>query len=270
MINPIAIYHFKKIFNNQKRVLGVVIIFAFLIEIIFTLILSTSVMKIFIESYYKILPLSARQLTGFLGQNFSGKQFIAFGYNHPAILFILIFIPISISVRYITAEIENRSIELLALRIHPRYRMVITQYVFTLFMLAMVFTAMFCGSLLGKHITGLSEDIDVVLLLKICGTGFLFFSTIAAGVTFIATIKRERSQAMSWSIAIILILFVYDAIIRIWQQAYFLKPYSLFNWYQPVSIAAKEYNFQAGIPLLLGLSGLFIFLSIYSYSRRDL
>jgi len=137
-------------------------------------------------------------------------------------------------------------------------------------MIFLIFLAMFIGSMAGKYFTGLSSEVDEVLILKIISIGFLFFSAIAAMVTFVASVFSEKSQSFSWNIGWILFLFVFDALIRLWDQAHFLKPYSLFNWYQPVSIATKNYTYESGIPLLLGLIILFIFLAIYNFNRRDL
>lgn len=269
-INPVSFHHLKKIFKNQKRVMAILMLFGFVLELLITIILSTSVMRTFVESYFKLLPPIVKQLTGFLGQNFVGSQFIAFGYNHPAILFALIFISVSIAARYITAEIEHRSVELLALRLFPRYKIVITQYVFIIFMIVMVYLGMFLGSVIGKHITGLTSEVNVIMLIKIIGTGILFFSAVGAIVTFIATKVNERSMALAWSIGIMLFLFVYDAIIRLWEQAAFLKTYSLFEWYQPVNIATKNYDFKTAVPLLLFLIILFLYMAIRSFKKRDL
>ena len=267
---PVSFHHFKKLFKNQIRVLIVLMLFAFLIELLIAVILSTSVTRNYIESYFSLMPPAFKQLTGFLGQGFVGKQFLAFGYNHPAILFILIFVSVSIAARYITTEIENRSIEILSLRLYPRYRILLTQYSFMLFMIFMIFLGMFSGSLAGKYFTGLSTEVDEVLILKIVGIGFLFFSAVGAIVTFIATLFSERSLAFAWSIGVILFLFVFDALIRLWDQAHFLKPYSLFNWYQPVNIATNTYDFTIGIMVLIMLIVLFLCLAVYNFNRRDL
>ena len=270
MQNPVSFHHFRKIFKNQKRVMAVLMLFGFILELLITIILSTSVMRNFLEGYFKLLPPAVKHLTGFLGQNFAGSQFIAFGYNHPAILFALIFISVSIASRYITAEIEHRSIELLALRLFPRYKIIVTQYVFIVFMIFMIFLGMFCGTVAGKHFTNMTSEINVIMISKIIGTGILFFSAIGAIVTFIATKTNERGLALAWSIGVLLFLFVYDAIIRLWEQADFLKPYSLFNWYQPVNIATKNYNFIVGITLLVFLNVFFLSMAIRSFKKRDL
>lgn len=266
----ISAYHFKRIFYNQKRVIFLVMLLAFILEFFFTIILSTSTIRKFAENYFKLIPPIVKQMTGFLGEGFVGSQFIAFGYTHPAILFMLSFISVSIATRYITAEIEGRSIELLALRLLPRYRIVLTSYFFSIVMIVLIYSAMISGSLLGRVMENLDKDIDLLVLLKIVGVGILFFAVISAMVTWVATLFSERGSALAWGIGLILTLFVIDAIIRLWPTIDFLKPYSFFNWYQPVDIATNRYDFSTGIPVLVILAFLFIVFSVISFNKRDL
>jgi hypothetical protein len=251
-------------------VIFLVMLLAFTIEFFFAIILSTSTIRQFAETYFKLLPPLIKQMTGFLGEGFVGSQFIAFGYTHPAILFMLTFMSVSIATRYISAEIEGRSIELLGLRLLPRYRIVLTPFFFTIVATALIYISMAAGSLAGREILDLQGDINLVVLFKIAGIGMLFFSAISAIVTLVATISAERGSALAWSIGIILSLFVIDAIIRLWPMIDFLKPYSFFNWYQPVEIATGRYDFQIGIPVLLILTPLLLILSVIVFNKRDL
>jgi len=268
--SPVSLHHFRRIFKNQKRVIFLVMLLAFLIEFFFTIILSTSTIRQFAETYFKLLPPLVKQMTGFLGEGFVGSQFIAFGYTHPAILFMLTFVSVSIATRYITAEIEGRSIELLALRLLPRYRVVLTPYFFMIVSTALIYFAMAAGSLCGREILDLSNDIEPFVLLKIVVTGMLFFSAIGAIVTLVSAMSSERGSALAWSIGIILSLFVIDAIIRLWEKIEFLKPYSFFNWYQPVDIATGRYDFNTGISVLLILTPFFLILAVITFNKRDL
>ena len=270
LISPVSKQQFKRMFMNQKRVILLVMFFGFAIEFLFTAILSTSAIRQFAETYFKLMPPMIKQMMGFMGESFVGSQFIAFGFTHPAILFMLCFVPISMSSRYITAEIEGRSIELLALRLLPRYRIVLSTYFFILIMLVAIFFSMMGGSLFGREMMGLTNDIQPLLLFKIVGIGLLFFAAIGSIVTFISSLHSERGAALSWNIGVVLFLFVFDAIIRLWPKVYFLKPYSLFNWYQPVSIATGKYDFFIGIPLLASILILFLAGSVYWFNRRDL
>jgi ABC-type transport system involved in multi-copper enzyme maturation permease subunit len=268
--SPVSKQQFKRMFKNQSRIILLLMFFGFAIEFMFTIILSTSTIRQFAETYFKLIPPMVKQMLGFMGESFMGSQFIAFGFTHPAILFMLCFVPISIASRYITAEIEGRSIELLAIRLMPRSRIIFSSYFFSVSILFAIYLAMISGSLVGAEIMGLKDDIPLVLLLKIAGVGLLFFAAIGSISTFISSLLSERGTALSWNIGVILLLFVFDALIRLWPKVAFLKPFSLFNWYQPVNIANGKYDFFIGLPLLALILILFLSASVYYFNRRDL
>ena len=134
--SPISKQQMKRMFMNQKKIIFLLMLFGFTIEFLYTVILSTSAIRQFAESYFKLMPPMIKQMMGFMGENIMGIQFIAFGFTHPALLFMLCFVPISIASRYITAEIEGRSIELLAIRLIPRERIVFSTYGFIITVLS--------------------------------------------------------------------------------------------------------------------------------------
>ncbi|KAA3610442.1 MAG: hypothetical protein D8M58_05485 [Calditrichaeota bacterium] len=263
-------HQIKRMFKNQKKIIFLLMFFAFMVEFFFTVILSTSTIRQFAESYFKLMPPMVKQMLGFMGDGFVSSQFIAFGFGHPALLFILCFVSISIAGRYITAEIEGRSIELLAIRILPRNKIIFSTYFFILITILAIYFSMISGSFLGGEIMGVSDDVPFMLLIKMAGIGILFFAAISAIVTFISSIHSERGMALAWNIGLILFLFVFDALIRLWPKVSFLKPYSLFNWYQPVNIATGKYNLLIGIPLLSIILISFLIATVYKFNRRDL
>ena len=245
-------------------------LFTFFIQFLFTFILSASAIRKFAETYFKLLPPVIKQLIGFFGETFMGSQFIAFGYTHPAILFMMCFIPVAVASRYITGELENRSIEILSSRLLPRRAIVLTPYLFIVISFICIYGTMLAGSLLGCFLLNLNEDIQPLILLKIVAIGLLFFSAISSLALYICTLFSERGKALVWNSGIILFAFVFDAIVRLWDEIAFLKPYSLFNWYQPVNIATKQYDYKIGVPLLTLLTIVFIIAAVRHFNQRDL
>lgn len=262
--------HFKRIFNDQKKILLLLGILVFIFQFLYTLILSTSTIRKFAEAYFKLIPPMVKQIMGMVGESFVGSQFIAFGYTHPTILFIFSLVAISIASRYITAEIEGRSIELLALRIKPRSYLISVPFIFIILTQVGLFILMFTGSLTGRFFLGLHNEVPIPMLLKVISIGVLFFAALTAIITYISTLFNQRSKAVGWGIGFVLLSFVFDTIIRVWSKINFLKPFSFFNWYQPVNIATEKYHFIVGIPLLLTLLMLFIILALRHFNQRDL
>ncbi len=266
----ISLQQFKRILGSQRFVLPLLMLLGFAWQMLYVVILSSSAMRRLAEAYFAIMPPAFKKFMSIMGAGFSSEQFLAFGYTHPSMLFILAFVPVAIAGRFISAEMEGRSIELLALRIFPRSKLVITTWLYTLLAHILLFTAMMSGTLAGQAFTGLSDGLTVGLILKIILTGLLFFTAVNSMVTFGATLFDNRGRAMAWSIGFLLIAFIFDALVKVWEQAAFLKNYSLFHWYQPVDIINGKYDFTTGSIVLLLLTLFFLGAAMVHFSRRDM
>ncbi|HHM01893.1 MAG TPA: hypothetical protein ENJ15_02700 [Caldithrix abyssi] len=261
---------FKRIFKSQRYVLPLLMLLAFAWQMLYVVILSSSAMRKLAEAYFAIMPPAFKKFMSIMGSGFSGEQFLAFGYTHPSMLFILSFVPVAIAGRFITAEMEGRSIELLAIRLFPRSRLVMTTWLYTFVAHALLFSAMMGGTLAGQAATALSDGLPAALIVKIILSGLLFFTAINSMITFAATLFDNRGKAMAWGIGFLLIAFIFDALVKVWEQAAFLKNYSLFHWYQPVDIVNGKYDYGVAIAVLALLTLFFLGAAVVHFSRRDM
>ena len=267
MISP---QQFKRIFKSQRYVLPLLMLVAFAWQMLYVVILSSSAMRQLAEAYFAIMPPAFKKFMSIMGAGFSSEQFLAFGYTHPSMLFILSFVPVAIAGRFITAELEGRSIELLAIRLFPRSRLIFSTWLYIFLAHVLLFTAMMGGTLAGQALTGLDDGLAGGLILKIIMSGQLFFTAINSIMVFSATLFDNRGRAMAWGIGFLLIAFIFDALVKVWEQAAFLKNYSLFHWYQPVDIVNGKYDFSTGIPVLTLLTLFFLGAAVFHFSRRDM
>lgn len=265
------LHHLKKMFRNQRWILLMLSIFGFLFHLIFTAILSTTEVRSFANEIYKIIPPVFRSMAGF-GDSASliSGRLIAFGYNHPASLLMLMFIPISAASRYITAEIENKTVDILLIRLYPRSRLVTDTLIFCITGQVILYVFMVIGTFTGRFVFGLQEEFSMLPVLKIMGIGILFYTAVSVIVIFIAVNRSERGGTLSVSVGFFLFFYVIDAIARIWDKAAFLKPYSLFNYYRPGEIAGGQYNFVNSIYILAIIIIIFFGIALYIFHHRDL
>ena len=251
-------------FKNQWIILLLTGLFLLLIQYVFVVVLATSELRKFADSYFKLIPPFVKQFIGFTGIGLSDSQFIAFGYYHPAVLLLTTIVPIMLAGRYVSSELEGRSVELMILRLYPRYRLLTTPIFFTIIAIVFLFIMMSIGTWAALYFWDLQDAFTVKLSFEIAGTGVLFFTTITLFTFMITTFNQERSRATSWSTGFILFFFVLDALIRLWPQIDFLKPYSLFQYYNSMSIANGQFDFMLSILILTGLSVLF---SVITFQR---
>lgn len=261
----------KKMWKNQRGIILGMCGFGFFFHFIFTAMLATSEIRALADGMYQLIPPMFRSMAGF-GESASllGSRLIAFGYNHPASLLMLMFIPISASSRYVTAELENHTVDILLTRYQPRYRLILTVMVFSVAGIVVLFFSMAFGSFFGRWVFGLQEEFSIISILRLVGTGILFYSAISSVVIMISVTSKERGKTVALSSGIMLLFYVLDAIARLWNKAAFLKKVSLFNFYRPGDIVGGNYPFDTAILVLSAISIIFFLLAIYIFRRRDL
>jgi len=266
----ISIRQFARIARSQRRILPLLILIAAAWQSLYTFILSSSSLRELMEAYMTLMPPVFRRFLSLTGAGFSAQQFLAFGFTHPSMLFVLIFVPVAISSRFITGEIEGRSVEILALRIFPKRRLVGSAWLFTLFAHTLIFAGMMTGSMVTQQMSGLKDGLPWQDLWRIVLTGLLFFTAVNSMVTALATLFSARGRAMAWSIGFLLSAFIFDALVKVWEQADFLKPWSLFHWYQPVDVVNGKYDYGTAVILLSLLMVLPLIWALEHFEKRDI
>jgi len=261
----------KKMWKNQRVILLALSGFGFVFHFLFTAMLATSEIRSIADGMYQLIPPMFRNLAGFGDStNLLGSRLIAFGYSHPASLLMLMFIPISNSSRYVTAELENHTVDILLIRYQPRYRLILTVLIFSMSGIILLFLSMAMGSFFGRWVFDLQQDFSIVSILRLVGIGTLFYMAISCVVAMISVSSRERGKTVAWSTGLLLFFYVLDAIGRLWNKAAFLKKVSLFDLYRPGDIVGGNYPFDVAIFILMGLIVVFLFLAVYIFGRRDL
>jgi ABC-2 type transport system permease protein len=261
----------KKMWKNQRGIILGMCAFAFIFHLIFTAMLATSEIRALADGMYQLIPPMFRSMAGFgESSNLLGSRLIAFGYSHPASLLMLMFIPISVLSRYITAELENHTVDILLTRYQPRYRLIITVMVFVVIGIVLLFSSMASGSFFGRWLFGLEKEVAIISILRLVGIGILFYLTISSIVLMLSVISKEKGRTVALASGLMLILYVLDAIARLWNKAAFLKKASLFNLYRPGDIVGGNYPFDIAIILLSAISVIFFCIALYIFRRRDL
>lgn len=261
----------KKMFINQRWILLMLCLFGFLFHLVFTAILATAEIRTFANSFYQLIPPVFRSMAGFGDSaNLMSSRLIAFGYNHPASLLTLMFIPLSTASRYISSEIENRTVDILLTRLFPRHRLLTSTLVFIVFSLLALYLSMVSGTFTGRLLFSLQNEFSMISIIRIFIIGLLFFTAVATVVLFIAVHYPERGKTISISAGLLLFLYVVDAIARIWDRAAFLQNISFFNLYRPGAIAGGGYDFAGSIFLLILIASAMFAAALFRFHRLDL
>ena len=269
MISNLKIGYFKKIYFDQKYVLLVLFLFVFLFEFAWVWILFKSDIGNFVNNYATYLPQSITNMIGFqAGSGMLTSQMMSFGYAHPLILISMCFLPISLPARYIAGEIENRTFDIILTKPISRWLIPLQLFLFLILSVAILNLGLFLGTCLGTLV--FSIDLSLFSYIKISFIGYLFYLNMAAIAMAVACWSHEKGKMLARMIAIIVVFYFFDVIIRMLPEWDYLTAYSYFQLYQPTQLSLGNASyFLSG--LISGLIVIIFFtISIIQFNRRDL
>lgn len=269
MINNLKFGYFKKMFYDQKYVLFVLFIFVFLFEFAWVWILFKSDIGNFVNNYASYLPQSITNMIGF--QASSGmltSQMMSFGYAHPLILISMAFLPISLPARYIVGEIENRTFDMILTKPIRRWLIPSQLYLFTILGLAILNFGLFLGTWMGTIM--FTIELPIFTYFKISLTGYLFYLNMAAIAMAVACWNHEKGKMLTRMIAIVVVLYFFDVVIRMLPEWDYLTAYSYFQLYQPTQLTLGNASFFVSGLISIVIIIIFFTISLIQFNKRDL
>jgi ABC-type transport system involved in multi-copper enzyme maturation permease subunit len=193
---------------------------------------------------------------------------LSFGYSHPLVLISLSLLPLSIPARYISGEIENKTVDLFLTKPINRSIIPIHIFIFLLITMALQSLALFMGTYLSYIFFAL--DIDIQIYFKVVLVTHLFFVSMGSIAMLIAVNQKERGKTLAKSVGLFVILYFFDTIIRLNTSLSYLTSFSYFNLFQPGKLLRGDVNFQITILVLLLIVFIFWILSILVFNKKDL
>jgi ABC-type transport system involved in multi-copper enzyme maturation permease subunit len=261
--------YLNKLFNDQKRIILLLILFGLLFEFLFSWVFFKSEISKFVETILKLFPPT---ITSFLGvepgSGYFNFQMLAFGYSHPLILICLSILPISLPAKYISREIEIKTFDLLLTR--PFHRLVIPSHVFLFITITLFFQviSIFIGTLIAYFCFQL--NIDLKNYANAAVTAYFFYLSMGTISLAISSYQNEYGKALAKTITLFVFLYFFDTIIRLHKSLEFLISYSYFQLYQPGKIVMGEVSSTKCVFISLVIILLFFSISLIQFNRRDI
>lgn len=261
--------YFGKLIHDQRFNLLYLGLFVYLFQFMFGWTFFEADLGPMIDVMIKMVPpVMIRYLGLDTSAGFIGTQMLTFGYSHPLMMTTMSLVAISIPTRYISWEIENKSFDLLLTRPMMRRIIPFNLLVFALFSYAILFTAMVAGTATAWYIFDL--PIQMKTYATIAGVGLIFFLSLFAISMALSVFFNERGRAMAVIIAVVVVLYFFDTLLRISTTLEPLKAISYFQLYQPGELAKGNHH-----PMIQGaLSGAIILagmaVACYKFATRDL
>lgn len=242
-----------------------------LLQTLLLTIVTTTDLFNFIRDFIKQLP---EELQLFLGEEFiaqfSVKGAAAFGYNHPLVITFLAIVAITIPSKHIAGEIEDGTLELIFSTPVKRLSITISLWIVSVIAILFVVSGCWIGTFISKLIFQQTELLPFSKILIIGINLAALMICINAYTFLISAYSREGSKTAMRAAGITLFFYFLNYIATIWSSVSFLKPFSIFNYYQPQKLMMDETNLSSNLIILVLLTILFMILAINKIHKRDI
>lgn len=230
------------------------------------------------------------------------QDVLSIGYVHPLMQVLFCLWAIGRAAGAIAGEIERGTMELLLAQPVARWRVVAAHLCVDLLFLPAICVSMWAGLALGAHLVGkLEVDAEAIkdtpfaartvdpetLQLNVSKFGppllnvAAFVFACSGATTALSALSRSRWHVIGIAVLVVLVMFIANIIGQIWEVISFLRPLTIFYYYQPQSIALRgvwsvslePLGLSWSVPMLLVLVGVGVvgYLTAWRvFARRDL
>jgi ABC-2 type transport system permease protein len=223
----------------------------------------------FVRQLLEMAPAPVRVLLGEeLVASLSPRAFLAFGYVHPFPLILLGLWAVRVATGALAGEIGRGTMDLIASRPVARSAQVAAAAVAVGAGLTVISAAAWGGTALGLAQRPL-EGVAAADLLPVAAMGLLLFAAVGAVALLVSARSREGGPAVSWCAGLLAGSYVLDYLARVWGAIAFLRPLSLFRYYEPQRIL-REGATGPDLAVLGAVGAAALALAFVSFGRRDL
>ena len=219
-----------------------------------------------VSTLFATLPANLRALLG-NEVALSPAGFLAVGYAHPFFMILLSAWIIRVTSAAVGGEIGRGTMDLLASRPVPRWHFVAAGAVAAAVGVAAIVLAAWLGTAIAlgtRPIAARAAAFWPVIL----GAWLLFTAWAAIGLAISAT-RRDGGAAIAWTTTIMALSFVLDYLARLWAPMSWLRPFSLFRYYEPQAMVVSGVAVLSVVLLAGAIVGALIVATV-GFARRDL
>ncbi|HEY1187374.1 MAG TPA: ABC transporter permease subunit [Gemmata sp.] len=188
--------------------------------------------------------------------NFSRPtEFLAIGLLHPVLLVLCVVWCVGRAAGAVAGELDRGTMELLMSQPVPRHRLLLAHLIVDAIVLPVLCLAFFAGTQAGleavgpfvrdytmlKELPGAEKIIDDPTPLEVRATGELLGLVNTLGLMFaisgmtlaLSAWGRSRWKVIGYAVLVLVVMFVANTIGQLWAPAGWVRPLTLFYYYQP-------------------------------------
>ena len=200
--------------------------------------------------------------------NLSARGFLGFGYVHPFPLILLSVWAVRVAAGALAGEVGRGTMDLIASRPVTRGSQVAAAALSVVAGLAAIAAAGWAGTAIGLGLRPL-EGVAASDLLPVAAMSALLFVAWCGVALVVSATRRDGGAAVSWCAGLFAASYVLDYLARVWPAIAFLRPLSLFRYYEPQRIL-REGIAGSDVAVLSAVGAAALVLAFAVFARRDL
>lgn len=201
-----------------------------------------------ISGMLALVPPQLKALAGGEAAMVSTDGFLALGYAHPFFLLLMSAWAVRLSTAPLAGEIGRGTMDLIASRAVNRSDHLVASVCALALGLATLAGAALAGSATGLSVRPLG--VSGWSLAHVALAAWMLFMCWGAVGLAVSALHRESGPAIGWTAGFIAVSFVVEYLARLWRPIAWLRPVSLFTYYQPPEIV--RLGLWAAHPVVLG------------------
>ena len=200
----------------------------------------------------------------------TANGYLAADYRHPVYIVTIAAFVIGAASGAISREVERGSIVLLLACPLARWRLLLAKSAALALGLLVLLVAAWMGTWVGSLVTGLSDQVDMMVFVRVQLNGLALALAIGGYALLISARSSDGGHTTALAAGIAVVMFFVDFLATLWSPAEFLGPLSLFHYYDPLAIAQEGGMAWRDVGVLLGAAAAGLGLALVSFQRRDI
>jgi ABC-2 type transport system permease protein len=214
---------------------------------------------------------------------FQPADMLSIGYMHPLVQTILCIWAIGRAAGAIAGELDRGTMELLLAQPLPRYRILVAHLGVDLATIPVLCLSLWAGNWLGAWLTGVLELgatpaakrllVDPRMFAPALPSVAALLFAVSGYTMWVSSRGRFRGRVLGIAVLATLVQFLINAVGQLWDAIAFLRPYTVFYYYQPQRAILGRGSVEQdliNVGVLVGVGVVGYALALWTFSRRDL
>jgi ABC-2 type transport system permease protein len=214
---------------------------------------------------------------------FRPTDMLSIGYVHPLVQTILCIWAVGRASGAIAGELDRGTMELLLAQPLPRWRILLAHFVVDVLVIPVLCLSLWAGNWLGAWLVGVLDlgaapdsprlAVDPRLFAPALASVAALVFAVSGYTMWLSACGRFRARVLGVAVLATLVQFLINAVGQLWDAIAFLRPYTVFYYYQPQRAilgrgSAAEDLASLGVLAAVGAVG--YGLALWTFCRRDL